>query len=299
LIPFSTTLKSIRDINLFDSILDNLFDPHVRKSWNAIEFAKFLSFRIEKMSLFEISLEVIFVLVLGIVAEVGGLAKLFDLVNPFLRAHASPIPPRLVNSLNASFGANLQEVQKVSNLVLRKANPIELTRIDPTFPQLGVQVIPLLIFSNFSQNENLNALLKVCDIPFNSLGLELLTCGIQIIPPGVQTPFHQENYFGLLKYYLVLHGHEKASITIGGYNPSSQHGHTNQVHQLQTKSSLLFDPTVPLKIENLSRQNVHILCCEFRRPMSKLPDIINGIIMKIMSVSQPVMMACAQAWPKE
>jgi Rod binding domain-containing protein len=32
----STTLKSMRDINLFDSILDNLFDSHVINLFDSI-----------------------------------------------------------------------------------------------------------------------------------------------------------------------------------------------------------------------------------------------------------------------
>ena len=252
----------------------------------------------QKMSLFEIALEVILVLTLGIVAEVGGLAKLFGLMNSFLRTQPTILP----KDLNVGFGVKFDEIHKVFASVLRKVKPISMTKVDPTFPQPEIQVIPLLIFSNVSQNEDLNALLKICDFPFTSLGLEMMTCGIQVIPPGVQTSFHQENYYGLLKYYLVLQGHEKASITIRELRKVANSAQSvvskDQVHQLRAKSSLLFDSTVPLKVDNLSNQTVHILCCEFRRPFSKLPDIVNRIVMKIIAVSPLVVAACSQCWSK-
>lgn len=228
-------------------------------------------------------LEAVLVPVLGIVAELGGLPKLFDIVNPFLREQEVRFPARIPAELNANFNARFEDLRM--HFVEGGMKSIPVAEMDPNFPSSAVSTIPLLICSNFAPGSE--PLLKLCDEPFEQVGLELMTCGVQIIPPGVDVPLHREAYAGYFDYYLVLAGSPLATMVVGRSN-----------YQLLTKSSLLFDPTVMRSISNRSKQPVHILCCEFRRPLHELGALVNSVVMKVLAVSQPVMRACEIAWTK-
>jgi hypothetical protein len=232
--------------------------------------------------------EAILLCVLTMISEIAGLAKLFELVNPYMKnLH---FDRGRVTTVNNSFGANFSKlVEKTKALLSRYglARRPSLNEVDNSFGQEveRIQVIPFLIYANIIKTEGCPEILEICDECFASSDFELATCGLQIIPPGESIPVHRFFYNGFYTYFVVIQGNQESIMEVGGNS-----------HLMMTKASIMFESNVPSGVKNNGKTDLILLGCGISKPMDNLGTLLGSIVLKIISYSKQIAQACENGW---
>lgn len=237
--------------------------------------------------------EALLLCLLTMIAEKVGLPRVFELVNPVLISQAiefSDFSKMRVANVNNAFGTMFSTLKEKVEKLLQRFGPARrpsLNQVNFSFGQeaRNIQVVPFLIYANLIQTEGCPEILKLCDEAFRNSSFELITCGLQIIPPGAEIPTHKNLYKGFYTYYIVVQGNSNSFIETGG-----------QKNALNTKASVLFESSASSRLKNEGKEDIILLGCELMKPMYKTGSMLNSLVLKIMAESKPVLQACEFGW---
>lgn len=236
----------------------------------------------------EVVLQVILTPIFALLVETEGLQSLFKRVNQALKIQDFRLscPPQLASTLKSNFERRFQDLRRELHTIL-KIQKVEswtkLSQIEPSFNEIvhGPQpsCLGALIFTQKVNTKITSKLVDLCDEC--SKPLDPISIMIVSIPSTCKIEALESNFEGVLTFMLVLEGSNLGTLKVGSRSQS-----------LMTMSSVLFEPSLKVEVDNRGPKEILLLKIDFFRLFQQGLNGLNLASVQVASESNEIQHIC-------